>query len=84
MSRFVNRRQLLCLVFMHSYPVEFVSNGFEIMDMKKCAAIPLNMHVKDLPWFNYWFSFTLAYSRISHEYSSLFIIVITLIFMFSL
>ena len=35
-------------------------------------------------WFNYWFSFTLAYSRISHEYSSLFIIVINLIFMFSL
>ena len=34
-------------------------------------------------WFNYWFSFTLAYSRISHEYSSLFIIVINLIFMFS-
>ena len=31
---------------------------------------------------NYWFSFTLAYSRISHEYSSLFIIVINLIFMF--
>ena len=36
------------------------------------------------PWFNYWFTFTLAYSRISHEYSSLFIIVINLIFMFSL
>ena len=36
------------------------------------------------PWFNYWFSFTLAYSRISHEYSSLIIIVINLIFMFSL
>ena len=36
------------------------------------------------PWFNNWFSFTLAYSRISHEYSSLFIIVINLIFMFSL
>ena len=36
-----------------------------------------------LPWFNYWFSFTLAYSRISHEYLSLFIIVINLIFMFS-
>ena len=36
------------------------------------------------PWFNYWFSFTLVYSRISHEYSSLFIIVINLIFMFSL
>ena len=31
-----------------------------------------------------WFSFTLAYSRISHEYSSLFIIVINLIFMFPL
>ena len=36
------------------------------------------------PLFSYWFSFTLAYSRISHEYSSLFIIVINLIFMFSL
>ena len=35
------------------------------------------------PWFNYWFSFTLAYSRISHEYS-LFIIMINLILMFSL
>ena len=34
-------------------------------------------------WFNYWFSFTLANSRISHEYSSLFIIVINLIFVFS-
>ena len=32
-----------------------------------------------LPWFSYWFSFTLAHSRISHEYSSLFIIVINLI-----
>ena len=28
------------------------------------------------PWFTNWFSFTLACSRISHEYSSLFIIVI--------
>ena len=36
------------------------------------------------PWFRYRFSFTLAYSRISHEYSFLFIIVINLIFMFSL
>ena len=34
------------------------------------------------PWFNYWFSFTLAYSRISHEYSPLFIIVINLILCF--
>ena len=34
------------------------------------------------PWFNYWFSITLAYSRISHEYSSLFIIVINLILYF--
>ena len=38
----------------------------------------------EVTWFNYWFSFTLAYSRISHEYSSLFIIVINLIFMYSL
>ena len=36
------------------------------------------------PFSSYWFSFTQAYSRISHEYSSLFIIVINLIFMFSL
>ena len=36
------------------------------------------------PWFNYWFSFTLVYSRISHEYSSLSVIVINLIFMFPL
>ena len=34
------------------------------------------------PWFNYWFSFTLVHSRISQEYSSLFIIVITLILCF--
>ena len=34
------------------------------------------------PWFNYWFSFTLAYSKISHEYSSLFIIEINLILCF--
>ena len=34
------------------------------------------------PWFNYWFSFTLAYSRISHEYLSLFIIVNNLILCF--
>ena len=34
------------------------------------------------PWFNYWFSFTLAYSKISHEYSSLFIIVINLFLCF--
>ena len=36
------------------------------------------------PWFNYGFSFTLAYSRIRHVYSSLFIIVINLVFVFSL
>ena len=33
------------------------------------------------PWFNYWFSFTVAYSRISHEYPSLFIIVINIWFL---
>ena len=37
--------QILCLVFIHSYKVQFVNKGFEIMDMKKCVAIPLNMHV---------------------------------------
>ena len=37
-----------------------------------------------LLWFSYWFPLTLAYSRISHEYSSLSIIVINLICMFSL
>ena len=36
------------------------------------------------PWFGFWFSFALAYSRISHECSSLVIIVINLVFMFSL
>ena len=36
------------------------------------------------PWFSYWFSFTLAYSGVGHGCSSLFIIVIDLIFMFSL
>ena len=37
-------RQLLCLVFIHSYPVEFVNKGFEIIDMKKCVVIPLNIY----------------------------------------
>ena len=36
------------------------------------------------PWFNYWFSFTLSHSRISHEYSSLFIVTLNLICNFSL
>ena len=36
------------------------------------------------PWFNFWFSFTLSHSRISHEYPPLFIIVMNFIFMFSL
>ena len=35
-----------------------------------------------LLWFNYWFSFTQAHSRISREHSFLFITVINLIFMF--
>ena len=34
--------------------------------------------------FSCWLSFTLAHSRISPEYSSLFLIVINLTFMFSL
>ena len=42
-------------------------------------------HYENSPIQIYWkFSFTLAHSRISYEYSSLFIIVINLIFMFSL
>ena len=41
-----------------------------------------DMSVAWPPWFNYWFSFTLAYSRISHEYSSLFIAVINLFLCF--
>ena len=36
------------------------------------------------PWFSCWLSFTLAYSRVDREYSSLFIVVINLIYMFSL
>ena len=32
------------------------------------------------PWFLYWFTFTLTHSRISHEYSSLFVVVINFIF----
>ena len=47
------------------------------------AVVPV-MFLLFVALFNYWFSFTLAYSRISHKYSSLFIIVINLIFMFSL
>ena len=35
------------------------------------------------PWFSYWFSFTLAYSTISHAYSYLCIIVINLICLFA-
>ena len=45
-------RQLLCLVFIHVYPAKFVNKGFEIMDMKKCSVIPLNMHVLDLRKYN--------------------------------
>ena len=56
-----------------------------VYDMSLTMSLPLTICLwLGPPWFNYWFSFTLAYSRISHEYSSLFIIVINLIFMFSL
>ena len=51
-------------------------------DLKKEQKKNVNKVWLGPPWFNYCFSFTLAYSRISHEYSSLFIIVINLIFMF--
>ena len=36
------------------------------------------------PWFIYWFSFTLSHSRISHEFSSLFIIVMYHFYVFAL
>ena len=49
-------RHLLCLVFIHSYRVKFVNKRFEIMDIKKCAAIPLNMYLED--------SHTLFYTNI--------------------
>ena len=53
---------------------KILTSGLELDDMS--LAWPAVVH--------YWFSFTLAYRIISHEYSSLFIIVINLIFMFSL
>ena len=55
--------------------------------LRKTSTSGLGLDDMSLAWpvvFNYWFSFTLAYSRISHEYSSLSIIVINLICMFSL
>ena len=55
---------------------------------KYCVSLKtlLQQGISELEFYvdHYWFSFTLAYSRMSHEYSSLFIIVINLIFMFSL
>ena len=36
------------------------------------------------PWFSCWFSFTLAYSGISQQCSSLFVVVNNLIFIFSI
>ena len=53
------------------------------LDLRKLWGLTICLWL-GLSWLNYWFSFTLAYSRISHEYLSLFIIVINLIFMFSL
>ena len=41
---FAEISHLLCLVFIQSYRIQFVSKGFEIMDM----AIPLNLHIQDL------------------------------------
>ena len=35
------------------------------------------------PWFGCWFSFTLTYSGTGRKYSSLFVVVFSLIFMFS-
>ena len=49
-----------------------------------CIKVGIKVYRHVFAVFNYSFSFTLAYSRISHEYSSSFIIVVNLIFMFSL
>ena len=56
--------------------------GCSLDIMRQTACLVVNQIIVD--GYASWFSFTLAYSRISHEYSSLFIIVINLIFMFSL
>ena len=43
--------------------------------LRKTSGLGLDdMSLASPPWFNYWFSFTLSHTRISHEYSSLFII----------
>ena len=73
----LGKRELILVLFVCLFDLwlfGFVCFLFLLVSGKGCG----------LPWFNYWFSFTLAYNRISHEYSSLFIIVINLIFMFSL
>ena len=64
-------------------PLLFLCHINDLPDAVKSRVLTICLWLGP-PWFNYWFSFTLAYSRISHEYSSLFIIVINLVFMFSL
>ena len=66
-------RQTACLVINQSLLMAMLS-GLALDDIS--FALPA--------WFNNWFSFTLAHRTVSQEYSSLFIIVINLIFMFSL
>ena len=72
-------RQTACLVV---NPI--IVDGYASLFNCTTAVRASDSMTASLQNFNQWVSFTLAYSRISHEYSSLFIIVINLIFMFSL
>ena len=63
-----------------------VRASISMRSLRKTLTSGLGLDDMSLAWpavVHFWFSFTLAYSRISH-YSSLFIIVINLIFIFSL
>ena len=78
---------LLLTSFMKAFRVSCVHHRNALYRLRKTLTSGLGLDDMSLAWpavVHYWFSFTLAYSRISYEYSSLFIIVINLIFMFSL
>ena len=69
----LGKRELILVLFVRLFDLRlfgFVCFLFLLVSGKGCG-------------YNYWFLFIKAYSRISHEYSSL-LIVINLIFMFSL
>ena len=81
-------RQTACLV-VNPIIVDDYASGLRLNDgfFVKCLPVGWGLTIclwHGPPWFNCWFSLTLAYRRISHAYSSLFIIVIDLIFILSL